>query len=169
MQPTDGLERSHLRRMLTLLSSPSDPCAREHFTPGHFTASAFVLNPAQDSLLLIFHGKLARWLQPGGHVDPADMDVLAAARRELSEEVGLSDLPLVRPAIFDVDVHDIPARGRTPVHAHFDVRFLFQAHDEGCRAGSDAQDARWFRLDEIDAALSDPSVLRAVRKILTAP
>ena len=36
---------------------------------GHITASAYVLNPAKDALLLLKHKALKIWLQPGGHVD----------------------------------------------------------------------------------------------------
>ena len=55
--------------MLALCDNAGDPFSREHYVPGHFTASAFVLSPTRDMLLLVFHGKLHRWLQPGGHID----------------------------------------------------------------------------------------------------
>src|SRR4051794_26954283 len=94
--PFDPQEAAHLRRMLALCDAPGDAFGRGQFEPGHFTASAFVLSPDSSSLLLILHGKLQRWLQPGGHVDAEDVDILAAARREVEEEVGLSGLPLAQ-------------------------------------------------------------------------
>lgn len=164
--PYDAEETGHLQRMQELAADPAaDPCARAHFAPGHFTASAFVLSPEQDALLLIFHGKLARWLQPGGHIDETDRDVLAAARREVEEEVGISSLELVSPAPFDLDIHAIPAMRGEPAHAHFDVRFLFRAKDRSFRAGSDAKAARWVPLDEVSLDTSDRSVMRAVEKL----
>ncbi|MFT3926267.1 MAG: NUDIX hydrolase [Myxococcales bacterium] len=163
--PSDAQERSHRERMLALCSSSGDPFSRDHFAPGHFTASAFVLSPDQSALLLIFHGKLHRWLQPGGHVDASDLDILGAARREVREEVGLSDLPLARPGIFDLDIHAIPPLKADPTHEHFDVRFLFQASDLAFRAGSDAKAARWVPLTEISEETSDRSVMRAVEKL----
>jgi len=61
---------------------------------------------------------------------------LAAAQREVREETGVAELlPLgVRgvpgelvEGIFDVDVHQIPANSREGAHAHFDVRYAFEA------------------------------------------
>jgi 8-oxo-dGTP pyrophosphatase MutT (NUDIX family) len=163
----DADERSHIVRMLELLDVPGDPFTRVHFEPGHFTASAFVIAPDGGALLLIEHPKLGRWLQPGGHVETDDADVLAAARREIAEEVGLRDLPLVVNGIFDLDVHRIPALGSEPPHEHFDLRFAFRAPDRRLRVGHDteAKIARWFSLSEIEAGASDHSVLRAARKL----
>jgi 8-oxo-dGTP pyrophosphatase MutT (NUDIX family) len=165
LQPQDAMLREQRARMLALLANAKDPFARESYQPGHFTASAFIFDPAQRALLLILHGKLGLWLQPGGHIDPDDTDVIAAARREVSEEVGLSDLELASPGLFDIDIHEIPARGSTPVHQHFDLRFLFLAQDRLARAGSDARDARWVPLQEIEALHSDASVVRIAMQL----
>jgi ADP-ribose pyrophosphatase YjhB (NUDIX family) len=165
VSPGDADEAAHLRQMRALAEAGADPCARDHFVPGHFTASAFILSPERDALLLIFHGKLARWLQPGGHVDPDDRDLLAAARREANEEVGLAELELLAPVPFDLDVHEIPPLRGDPAHRHYDVRFLFRAPTREVRAASDAKAARWLPLPEIDLELSDRSVLRAVEKL----
>ena len=163
--PHDQEEAAHRARMLALCHADGDPCRRDHFVPGHFTASAFVLSPDQDALLLILHGKLQRWLQPGGHVDPDDVDLLATARREVEEEVGMSELSLLTPAPFDLDVHEIPPLRADPAHAHFDVRFVFRARSLAFQAGSDAKAARWVPLEQVDLELSDRSVLRAVEKL----
>ena len=117
--------------------------------------------------LLILHPKLGRWLQPGGHVEALDTDLLAAARREVEEEVGLAQLPLACEGIFDLDVHRIPPLGREPAHEHFDVRFLFRAPDRTLRVGAEteAKVAHWVSLAELDDDASDASVLRAARKL----
>jgi 8-oxo-dGTP pyrophosphatase MutT (NUDIX family) len=53
----------------------------------NFTASAFVLNPHRE-VLLVHHRKLGVWLYPGGHIEfgetPDD-----AALREVAEETGI--------------------------------------------------------------------------------
>jgi 8-oxo-dGTP pyrophosphatase MutT (NUDIX family) len=148
--------------MLALLG---ESCfSRNHFVPGHFTASAFILSPSREELLLILHAKLGLWLQPGGHVEDSDEDLLAAARREAAEEVGLDDLQLLSPGIFDIDIHDIPA-GREPAHQHFDVRFLFSSASRRLVPASDARDARWVLFDEVAQHHSDDSVMRALRSI----
>lgn len=163
--PTDPKESADHQKMLRLLDAPGDPFSRKHFDPGHFTASAFVLSPGQDALLLIFHSKLKRWLQPGGHVDPTDVDILTAAQREIAEEVGLHDLPLAQEGVFDIDIHEIPPLRGEPAHFHYDVRLLFQAQSQHHEAGSDAESARWMPFDDINETFSDHSVVRAVHKL----
>lgn len=166
-EPADATEAGYARRMRELVEAP-EPFLRGAYDPGHFTASAFVLSPDARSLLLVLHGKLGRWLQPGGHVDPGDADPIAAARREVAEETGLTDLQLASPGLFDVDVHGIPASPREPGHEHFDLRFLFVAPTWAHEAGSDARAARWVPLGEVAALGSDESVMRAVRRLLAA-
>ena len=159
-------QRAHLDRMVALLGVPGDPFARDHFAPGHFTASGFVLSPDGGSLLLVRHEKLRRWLQPGGHIDADDADVVAAARRELAEEAGLADLTLEVEGVFDLDIHVIPAFGAEPFHEHFDVRFAFRAPSDELHAGSDAKAARWVPLSEMVGETWDRSLTRAVHRLM---
>jgi 8-oxo-dGTP pyrophosphatase MutT (NUDIX family) len=168
--PADALEDAHKSRCLRLLETSEQPFSRTQYAPGHVTASAFVLDPGRSQVLLILHGKLHLWLQPGGHVEPEDADVLAAARREVLEETGIATLERGGSGLLDLDVHDIPARADQPAHAHFDVRFVFTTPEAEFRAGSDARDARWvpiaeLRKGESTVYPSDESVLRAVRKL----
>ena len=166
LAPLEAEERTHRSRMLTL-SAETGAFGRDHFTPGHFTASAFVLSPDDSGLLLIHHARLDRWLQPGGHVEPGDADLLATARRELAEEVGIDDAELAVPGIFDVDVHGIPAARGEPGHEHFDVRFLFRARSRELRISSEAHAAAWVRFADLDPLQTDHSVLRAAHKLAT--
>ncbi len=166
LQVADATEARHVKDCLLLAGIDGDPFARDHWTPGHFTASAFVLSPDEADVLLIFHEKFRRWLQPGGHVEPGDTDIVAAARREIEEETGLSDIEALGDGLFDVDVHEIPARKGDPAHRHFDARVCFRARSRELVAGTDALAARWVPLEEVSAVESDDSVMRAVQKLL---
>ena len=165
--PRDENEVRFVARMLELCRADA-ACERSHFEPGHFTASAFVLSPDRRDLVLIHHKKLGIWVQPGGHVEPSDPDLVSAAQREVSEEVGLSELELLRNGVspvFDLDIHVIPARKRDPAHEHFDVRFAFVAKTRELVHSAEVLDLRWVPLDDVQSIATDESVLRAVRKL----
>ncbi|MFZ9888180.1 MAG: NUDIX hydrolase [Myxococcota bacterium] len=169
--PRSEPEQSDHAQMRSLLCDEStDWGSRATFAPGHFTASAFLLSPERDALFLIHHRKLDRWLQPGGHLEPGDVDVLEAARREILEEVGLPDAPLhplVR-GLFDVDIHHIPARSDEPEHQHLDVRFLFLVPSrELVAATSEVKAGRWVPLTECASTAGDESVMRAAQKVIS--
>jgi 8-oxo-dGTP pyrophosphatase MutT (NUDIX family) len=164
--PANDSERGYRARMLQLLDMPKS-LSRQHFEPGHFTASAFVLTPERDALLLILHKKLGLWLQPGGHLEPDDASLGAAAWREAREEV-MVELEPATGAIFDVDIHAIPARREDPEHLHFDVRYCFTAQNTEIRASDEVAGARWVRLTELEGITRDASVLRAARKLTAA-
>jgi 8-oxo-dGTP pyrophosphatase MutT (NUDIX family) len=144
----DADEADHLRRMMRHLRSHTGPFSRNSFDPGHFTASAWVLHPRREAILLIHHDKLDRWLQPGGHLEAADADPVAAARREVLEETGIpaAGLDPATGDLFDLDIHTIPSRGPEPQHLHFDLRFLFRAFDARLEPGAEVRAARWVDL-----------------------
>jgi 8-oxo-dGTP pyrophosphatase MutT (NUDIX family) len=167
-RPATAAEAAFVERMLEL-SGGERAWERSHFEPGHFTASAFVLSPDRRDLVLIHHKKLGIWVQPGGHVEPSDGDLVGSARREVLEEVGLSELEPILGAdgklVFDVDVHLIPARKAEPAHEHFDVRFAFVAKSRELVHSEEVADLRWVPLNEVERMGTDESVLRAVAKL----
>lgn len=152
--PDDVIERS-----LTLVHG-SDPTDRDHFVPGHFTASGFVVSPDGASLLLIHHRRFDRWLQPGGHIDPGDPSPIAAAAREVLEETGIQTTP-IGDGLIDVDIHHIPPRDPEPSHEHFDLRFAFLALTTDLIADDEVNDAVWARWEDLERYRVDGSVDRA--------
>lgn len=99
---------------------------------GHVTAGAVLVNDAGE-VLFIRHVALDKWLTPGGHVEPEDVDLIGAALRELIEETGIA--PSVSPVVpvstvpVHIDVHPIPEnpdKGED-AHQHIDFRYLFRA------------------------------------------
>lgn len=169
-RPFDALERRHHIRTLELLDSEDRCGQRDHFKPGHLTASGFVLSPDRKGVLLVEHVKLGRWLQPGGHLEPDDYSFEDAARREIYEETGLEDLRLdpEMDGLFDLDVHMIPMHGGEPEHLHYDVRYVFVAPHEHLVAGEGVRSARFWPLEGITLRFDSPSLHRPFLKIRRA-
>lgn len=160
-RPENAQGGTVLARFLAFLDRP-DPFLRRD-PDGHVTASAIILRPSEDTILLVSHRKLGGWLQPGGHVEPDDPSVFAAAEREVHEETGVASLDSPRGnAVLDLDVHAIPAFGAEPPHIHYDVRFFLTTED----GGTLAEGAAWFDFDAVSRVDRDGSLERAVRKAI---
>lgn len=140
---------------------------RKNFV-GHLTASAFIISPQKDSLLLLKHKSLNKWLQPGGHIDLEDANIIAAALREVEEETGLTekDISLAYDLIFDIDSHHIPANSKKsePAHVHHDVRFLFICNTNSIIKpnADEATGIDWIKVDEL---YNYPDIAGIVEKI----
>ena len=108
-------ERLFVSEFLELLKHP-DAFQRFHL-PGHITGSSWILDASRKFVLLVHHGTLDRWLQPGGHAE-GEENVLNVALREAQEETGVKDFKALQRDIFDLDIPPIPARTGFPDHLH---------------------------------------------------
>jgi 8-oxo-dGTP pyrophosphatase MutT (NUDIX family) len=121
-------ESGRLGALRELLRDPDRPLHDRRILPGHVTATGVVVDLPSRRVLLIRHKVLARWLPPGGHLEPGELPP-AAALREAVEETGLKSLSPLGDGPIDIDTHPIPAnpaRGE-PAHVHHDFRFGFRA------------------------------------------
>ncbi len=133
-------------------------CFERDCWAGHVTGSAWLVDTTRSRLLLTHHKKLDMWLQLGGHSD-GDADTQKVALREATEESGLT-VHLLRADIFDVDIHEIPARKNDPAHFHFDVRYAFSAADDAYVVSEESMDLAWVEIDQLEQFTVETSILR---------
>lgn len=149
-----SLEQESLRQAyLAFLAARDDACTRS-CEPGHLTASAVVLDHSGENVLLTLHPRVGRWLQLGGHCEPSDVSLAAAAAREAAEESGIDGL-VFEPGPVHLDVHPITCSLGVPTR-HLDVRFVGHAPAGAQPVQShESDDLRWWPLDELPADSDD--------------
>lgn len=159
-------ESDFVPRFLELLTQ--EGCFQRNHLPGHITGSAWIVNESVTKVLMVQHGSLRRWLQPGGHAD-GEENVLNTARREAFEETGLSNLTLIGTQFLDIDIHPIPAKHHFPAHYHYDVRFLFIGDEkQELRISDESTDLKWIDLHLLGQYSSERSVLRLREKAISS-
>ncbi|HJB08990.1 MAG TPA: NUDIX domain-containing protein [Candidatus Brachybacterium merdavium] len=94
--------------------------------PRHLTASAVVIDAPAEHVALMWHRKGQFWVQPGGHLEEGEASFEQAARREVTEEIGLEGLERVGAGPAVLHRHTLDAAfGRC--EEHWDVQYLLRA------------------------------------------
>ena len=145
-------EKNRFDLLARQLAREEDVGSRKNFT-GHLTGSGIVLH--EGNILLIFHKKLQRFLQPGGHFE-GDDSLLLCAKREVEEETGLrviphpwhgenGELPIY------IDTHPIPENPKKeePQHHHHDHTYLFLLEESQTVSlqTEEVEDFQWLPID----------------------
>ena len=157
--------------MLKFLAENSNAFSREN-TMAHMTASAWVLSPDGQKVVMCYHNIYKSWSWTGGHAD-GDTDLLAVAMREVEEETGLKTHPVVN-GIFSLESLTVDGHMKkgeyVSSHLHFNVTYLLQAANWELRPKKDENsDVKWFTPAEALAASTEPwMVERVYRKLIEA-
>ena len=110
-------------------------------------------------MLLTRHARLGRWLQTGGHLEPTDASLTAAAGREATEESGLPGLR-TDPDPLLLSAHPLPpsvpcARGGPMTHLDVQHLVLAGAVDPPV-VSAESTAVQWFDvtgLPEVDVSV----------------
>lgn len=155
-------EQDSLRHAyLAFLDASGNGCERA-CVPGHLTASVIVFDATGTHVLLTLHPRVGKWIQLGGHCEPADGSLADAALREGLEESGLPTLTLSQAPV-QLHTHPITCSLGVPTR-HLDVRYAAVAAPTPDRSlpaivrSDESVDLAWWPVDALPADIDAESV-----------
>ncbi|RNL85447.1 NUDIX hydrolase [Halostreptopolyspora alba] len=144
----DALRREYLDHLARFPDGTWRECRA-----GHITASAVIVDPGGERVVLTLHRRLGMWLQTGGHCESSDATLGGAALREATEESGINELRLL-PDPVRLDKHWVPCGGGT---WHLDVQYaaLAECGSALTRAEAESADLGWFPVEALPEPTDD--------------
>lgn len=164
--PQNEQEARDKQELLHWLHSGQDIYSRQ-CGAAHLTASAWVVSPDREQVLMIYHNIYRSWAWMGGHADGME-DLRAVAEKEVREECGLTALKCLCPGIFSVEVLTVDGhekRGQyVSSHLHLNVTYLFEADPDApvFIKPDENSGVSWFRTDEVSAKVSEPWMMQRI-------
>ena len=164
--PTCQQEKHDQALMLSFMDTNPDCLTRDN-SVAHFTASAWVVNPERDKVLMVYHNIYDSWSWTGGHAD-GEADLQAVAYREAREETGIETLkPLsdgpVSLEVITVDGH-VKRGTYVSSHLHLNLTYLFEADEQQALSVKEDENSgvAWIPRDELATYVSEPWMLKWV-------
>ena len=142
-------------------------------TSAHMTASAWVVSPDRQKVLMAYHNLYDSWAWLGGHAD-GEEDMLAVALKEVREESGLKNVRPLTEDIFSLEILAVTGHEKkgqfVSSHLHLNVTYLLEADPaDPVRCKEDENKAvGWFTLDDAIAASKEPWFQERVYQKLNA-
>lgn len=162
-ESADAVESSLRQAIRAFLEAQPLACARAN-VPGHITASTFVFDHTRRHVLLTLHPRLGRWVQLGGHCEPEDLDVAAAACREAREESGITGLVL-EPRALALRVFALTCSLGQPTR-HIDLYYRAVAPaDAIITRSAESVDLKWWPIDQLPDSSDFQELVEYVARI----
>ena len=158
--PANEQEEVDKKLLLEWLNRPEDISIRDSQS-AHLTASAWVVTPDRQKVLMAYHKLYNSWAWLGGHAD-GDWNLFRVAEKEAREESGIASLRPVSPEPVSLEVLVVTGHEKkgkyVPCHLHLNLTYLFEA-DPGqalrCKPDENA-DAAWLDTDKLDQMCNEP-------------
>ena len=170
--PFNEQEAADKALILGFLAENDDAFYRTNLI-AHMTASAWVVNPAHNRVLMVYHKIYDSWSWTGGHAD-GDEDLARVALREVREETGVKSARLLSPEIFSLESLTVDGHEKhgayVPSHLHLNVTYLLEADDSDPLTLCEEENSgvRWFGLDEALEACTEPWFIERIYSKLNA-
>ena len=170
--PFNEQEAADKAQMLAFLAGYPDAFCRENLL-GHMTASAWIVNPRRDKVLMVWHNLYRSWSWTGGHAD-GEENLLQVALKEAREETGLKHIRPVTEEIFSLEILTVDGHEKrgvyVPSHLHLNVTYLLEASEEEPLSICPEENSgvAWFSLEEALAKSTEPWFVERIYKKLIA-
>ena len=120
-------DREEIRHWLK--RDPVDIYTRKN-TAAHISASAWVVSPDRQKVLMAYHNIYESWAWLGGHAD-GETDLLKVALKEVKEESGIADVRPISEDIFSLEVLSVDGHIKNgeyvSTHVHLNITYLLEA------------------------------------------
>ena len=156
--------------ILKFLDTNPDAFDRSNLS-AHMTASAWVVNPKRDKVLMVYHKIYDSWSWTGGHAD-GEEDLAAVALREVQEETGVKSARLLSNEILSLEILTVDGhekRGEyVPSHLHMNVTYLIEADDTDTLKICEEENSgvQWFTPEAALKASTEPWFVERIYKKL---
>ena len=164
--PYNEQEERDQNLILNWIEEQENAFSREN-KMAHMTASAWVVNPERDKVLMVYHNIYDSWSWSGGHAD-GETDLLSVALREVKEEAGITKVHPVSEEIFSLESLTVDGHVKKGIyvssHLHLNATYLLEADSEEAVSikADENSGVAWFSPEEALERSTEPWFVKRV-------